>query len=148
MGWLDAHDYLSMEASARDRIDDLRRTTDIALTSIHDPETRGAQPSSRRARSAARAIEHGPVLRMEQTPGTRERCALLSASFRRDSNPGPRGERLVEVTPELHPAAVAVQPAKYGSGSPRTPGWIANTLPDSGKCASWSGCRVSRAVVT
>jgi hypothetical protein len=39
------------------------------------------------------------------------------------------------------------QPAKYGSGSPQTPGRRANTLPDSGARAISTAVRVSRAVV-
>jgi hypothetical protein len=33
MGWLDANDYLLMEAVARDRVDGLRATIDLALAS-------------------------------------------------------------------------------------------------------------------
>ncbi len=31
MGWLDAHEYLLMEAVARERVDDLRGALDLAL---------------------------------------------------------------------------------------------------------------------
>ena len=33
MGWLDAHEYLLMEAVARERVDDLRGALDLALAS-------------------------------------------------------------------------------------------------------------------
>jgi hypothetical protein len=36
MGWLDAHEYLLIEVVARDRADDARPTTDVALASADD----------------------------------------------------------------------------------------------------------------
>ena len=37
MGWLDANEYLVMEAVARDRVDDLRATIALALATADEP---------------------------------------------------------------------------------------------------------------
>jgi len=39
MGWLDANEYLLMEAMARDRVDDLRASVDLALASTEAEPT-------------------------------------------------------------------------------------------------------------
>jgi hypothetical protein len=59
MSWLDANEYFLMEAVARDRLDDIRRTIDVAVASgegaDETPPREASQPA--RARPECGAVE-------------------------------------------------------------------------------------------
>ena len=46
MGWMDANDYYLIEATARDRVDDLIASTEIAIESAAIADQRGVTASA------------------------------------------------------------------------------------------------------